>query len=53
MPWRQNHRPIHRGTGDEISVETYWNWEFFGGLLLTPDLQYISNPARDTERDSA
>ena len=41
------------GTGDEISVETYWNWEFFGGLLLTPDLQYISNPARDTERDSA
>ena len=34
-------------------AEAYWNWEFFGGLLLTPDIQYISHPAKDTGRDSA
>ena len=41
------------GTEDEMVVEAYWNWEFFGGLLLTPDVQYISNPASDTGRSSA
>ena len=40
-------------TRDEMVVEAYWNWEVFGGLLLTPDVQYISNPAKDTGRDSA
>ena len=41
------------GTRDEMVVEAYWNWEFFGGLLLTPDVQYISDPAKDSGRDSA
>jgi hypothetical protein len=38
--------------GDEMVAEAYWNWELFGGLLLTPDVQYIINPAKDTGRDS-
>ncbi len=41
------------GTRDETIVEAYWNWELFGGLLLTPDVQYISNPGNDGGRDSA
>jgi hypothetical protein len=30
---------------DEKVVETYWNWNVFGGLLLTPGLQWIIDPA--------
>ncbi|MEJ2328033.1 MAG: carbohydrate porin, partial [Chromatiaceae bacterium] len=41
------------GTRDETIVEAYWNWELSGGLLLTPDVQYISNPGNDGGRDSA
>ena len=26
------------------TLEAYWNWSLFGGLLLTPDVQYIRNP---------
>ncbi|ESQ17232.1 MAG: hypothetical protein N838_05185 [Thiohalocapsa sp. PB-PSB1] len=41
------------GTGDQTIVEAYWNGEIFGGLLLTPDVQYISNPKKDSGNDSA
>lgn len=40
------------GTRDEQVVEGYWNWAFLGGILLTPDVQYIHNPATNTGRDS-
>jgi porin len=40
------------GTRDEKVIEAYWNWAFFGGLLLTPDVQYINDPAKDTGHDN-
>jgi porin len=40
------------GARNEKVVEVYWNWTFFRGLLFTPDLQYILNPALDPSRDS-
>jgi len=36
----------------EKVVEGYWNWTLFGGLLLTPDVQYLRDPARNPTRDS-
>jgi porin len=39
-------------TGNETVVEAYWNWEFFGEFLITPDVQYISNPSGDAEHGS-
>lgn len=41
------------GTRSETVVEAYWNWRPFDGLLLTPDVQYIGNPANGTGRDGA
>ena len=35
------------------TLEAYWNWSLIGGLLLTPDVQYIRNPAFAPDRDSA
>jgi porin len=35
------------------TLEAYWNWSLVGGLLLTPDVQYIRNPAFAPDRDSA
>jgi len=35
------------------TLEAYWNWSLLGGLLLTPDAQYIRNPAFAPNRDSA
>lgn len=40
------------GARSEKIVEAYWNWTFFGGLLLTPDVQYILDPALAPNRDS-
>lgn len=37
--------------GEKV-LEAYWNSTFFGGLLLTPDLQLILDPALNPERDS-
>ena len=41
------------GARNEKIIETYWNWTFAKGLLLTPSLQYIRDPALAPERDSA
>ena len=30
----------------------HWNWTFFGGLLLTPDVQLTFDPALNPDRDS-
>lgn len=35
------------------TLEAYWNWSLIGGLLLTPDVQYIRNPAFAPDRDRA
>ena len=35
------------------TLEAYWNWSLIGGLLLTPDVQYIRNPAFAPDRNSA
>lgn len=35
------------------TLEAYWNWSLIGGLLLTPDVQYIRSPAFAPDRDSA
>ena len=37
---------------NEKTVEAYWNWTFAKGLLLTPDVRYIRDPALDPTRDS-
>jgi hypothetical protein len=39
-------------TRREKVLEAYWNWTFFGGLLLTPDVQWVLDPALDPDRDS-
>jgi carbohydrate-selective porin OprB len=39
-------------TRREKILEAYWNWTFFGGLLLTPDVQWVFDPAQNPERDS-
>ena len=36
---------------NEKIVEAYWNWTIAMGLLLTPDVQYIRDPAPDPTRD--
>jgi carbohydrate-selective porin OprB len=36
----------------EKIAEAYWNWTFLGGLLLTPDVQWVLDPALDPDRDS-
>lgn len=30
---------------NEKPIEAYWTWTFFGGLLLTPSIQFIFDPA--------
>ncbi|MBV5272379.1 MAG: carbohydrate porin [Lamprocystis purpurea] len=40
------------GARNEKVIEAYWSWTFFRGLLLTPDVQYISDPALAPNRDS-
>ncbi len=37
---------------NETLFEGYWSWTFLGGLLLTPDVQIIMNPAYDPGRAS-
>jgi hypothetical protein len=37
---------------NEKLAEIYWNWTFAKGLLLTPDVQYIRDPALNPTRDS-
>jgi carbohydrate-selective porin OprB len=37
---------------NEKVCEVYWNWTLFGGLLLTPDVQLVLDPALDPDRDS-
>ncbi|HEX6829207.1 MAG TPA: carbohydrate porin [Burkholderiales bacterium] len=41
------------GARDEKIVEAYWNWTLAKALLLTPDVQYIRDPALDPTRTSA
>ena len=41
------------GARDEKVLETYWNWNFFGGLLLTPSVQFVVDPALAPDRNSA
>jgi len=38
---------------NEKVVETYWNWTFAKGLLLTPGVQYLRDPALAPSRDDA
>ena len=33
------------GARNEKVIEAYWTWTFFGGLLLTPSVQLIFDPA--------
>jgi len=40
-------------TSDEKVIEGYWNLTFAKGLLFTPGLQYIHDPALDRSRDNA
>ena len=41
------------GASNEKLVEAYWNWTFAKGLLLTPGLQYLRDPALAPSRDDA
>lgn len=38
---------------NEKVIEAYWNWAFTGGLLLTPSVQYIFEPALAPDRNGA
>jgi len=38
---------------DEKIVEAYWTWTWFGGLLVTPSVQVIVDPALDASRRAA
>ena len=41
------------GTDRSQMIEAYWNWTLLGGgILLTPDLQYIRHPSFAPNRDS-
>jgi len=40
------------GARSEKIIETYWNWTFYGGLLLTPHVQYVRDPALDPTIDN-
>lgn len=40
------------GARDEKVIEAYATWTFFGGLLVTPSLQVIVDPALDPARRS-
>jgi len=41
------------GARNEKVVEAYWNWTVAKALLLSPDVQYIRDPALAPSRDSA
>ena len=36
---------------NEKPIEAYWTWTFFGGLLLTPSVQFIFDPALNPTRN--
>ncbi len=44
---------VPAGASNEKVVEVYWNWTFAKGLLLTPGVQYIRDPALAPSTDSA
>ena len=39
-------------TRNEKVFEAYWTWTFFGGLLLTPSVQIIVDPALNPAKNS-
>jgi porin len=39
-------------TRNEKALEAYWTWTFFGGLLLTPSVQVIFDPALNPAKGS-
>ncbi|MFN9645960.1 MAG: carbohydrate porin [Cyanobacteriota bacterium] len=39
------------GARNETVFETYWNWTLLGGVLLTPGVQFVINPALAPHRD--
>ena len=41
------------GARNEKVIEVYWTWTFFGGLLLTPAVQVILDPALAPQRGHA
>jgi porin len=40
------------GARNEKVVEAYWNWTFFGGLLLTPSVQVLFDPALNPSKSN-
>ncbi len=40
------------GARDEKAIEAYWNWTFFGGLLPTPSVQVIFDPALNPTKNT-
>jgi len=41
------------GARNEKTIEVYWTWTLFGGLLITPAVQVIFDPALDPRRANA
>jgi porin len=37
---------------DQITAEIFYRWQISKALAVTPDLQYLKNPARNPEEDS-
>lgn len=40
------------GARNEKAIEAYWTWTFFGGLLLTPSVQVIFDPALNPTKNN-
>lgn len=40
------------GARNERAIEAYWTWTLFGGLLLTPSVQVIFDPALNPAKDN-
>jgi hypothetical protein len=41
------------GARQETVMEAYWSWTFLGGLLLTPSVQFVLDPALLRDRSSS
>lgn len=45
--------PTDSSLRNEVGVETFWKIQFASFMELTPDLQFLFNPARNPDKDAA
>ena len=53
LNWGQpNETTWGEGLRDQYTVELFWRWQLGSHLAVTPDLQFLINPALNTDEDS-